>query len=217
MSKEQANQPEHGPQCPMCGAFQCEHSKKYSKDFLKLLQEKGVARLLKGSSFEGSFEEWEHHRKFIADVMKDGSILDVGCGNGFFVRCLQEWSGKQLDPYGVEIDENFIQQTTEVFPDKPGHFLLAEEKSSADFPQAFNTVFWCVWDGFSLENEGGKQFLKRIQSRILPGGRLILGFYNPTREEIELKLECLRKQFPKLEVRYAEGEGVSETLAFVDL
>lgn len=209
---------EQGLICPICGGSTCEHSKEYSKEFLDLLKQEGVPNLLQGSSYEGSFKSWENHRKFIVGALvKDGTILDVGCGNGFFLRCLQEWSGKQLDPYGIDTNERFIQQVADVFPEKSGHFVLAQTKAPENFPQAFDTVFWCVWDGLSFESARGQEYLQKIQSRVLPGGRLILGFYNSTRTEIEPKLEYLRTRFPNLEVRYAAGENVPEALAFVDL
>ena len=48
--------------------------------------------------------------KVIADLIPDGSrVLDLGCGNGRFLRYLQEHK-KRIDALGVELDETLVSQ-----------------------------------------------------------------------------------------------------------
>lgn len=48
--------------------------------------------------------------KVIADLIPDGSrVLDLGCGNGRFLRYLQEHK-KGIDALGVELDEGLVSQ-----------------------------------------------------------------------------------------------------------
>jgi hypothetical protein len=50
---------------------------------------------------------WEHARRFIfAAVNRDGTLLDVGCANGYLMECAVAWlaeSGRRIEPYGLEI------------------------------------------------------------------------------------------------------------------
>jgi 2-polyprenyl-3-methyl-5-hydroxy-6-metoxy-1,4-benzoquinol methylase len=73
----------------------------YSREFIKLIKDKkNTQRLLSGSGLAGAdFKVWERARLFISEAINaPGSILDIGCGNGFLLRCLQEWSKYKLIP-----------------------------------------------------------------------------------------------------------------------
>src|SRR3989344_2587836 len=90
----------------------------YSKSFQDLVAtESRLRELMEGSYVpsdptdpdpwdkDEAFKTWEHGRRFISQTINnDGSLLDYGCANGFLLRCLQEWSSHQLNPYGTDID-----------------------------------------------------------------------------------------------------------------
>ncbi len=68
--------------------------------------ERHVRTLLKSNCLVGhglTYSWWKMHRSLIARaVHKSGSILDIGCANGFLLRCLMEWSSHALVPYGFD-------------------------------------------------------------------------------------------------------------------
>ena len=204
--------------CPLCHKSECTHRAEYSPAFLQLAEQQGVEELLEGSSCPGQFENWEAGRRFIADALaKDGTILDVGCGNGFMLRCLQEWSGKNLEPYGVDVEPAFIAGAKQVFPEQAEHFFLQRDMAKTKLPETFDTVFWCVWDDLSFDLPPGQGMLQKIQSRVSPGGRLIFGLYDNDRRNIEKKLAQLREYFPTLQVKLSTVPERTEACAFVDL
>lgn len=171
-----------------------------SQEFQELISsEEKLKELLAGSGFhpepwdkETAFKKWEEGRCFIADaVNQDGSILDYGCANGFLLRCLQEWTGKQLDPYGLDINKDAIAKARELFPEAQSHFRTLDE-SDKDFPKTFDIVYWNVWDNYDFAEEQDR-LLKRLLEGTNNGGRLILGIYEHknSNEEVVKQIEKL--------------------------
>lgn len=149
-----------------------------SKDFVMLISdEKNLSDLCEWScSYGHSWETWQSQRKFLAGAFhKDGTVLDVGCANGFLLRCLQEWSQNKLEPFGIDINKKMIEKTYELFDKEQNHFsVLSAYKLSlglnrVGLPQAYDFVYCSLGCANWLVTE-----LERI---VLPNGRLILGCY----------------------------------------
>src|SRR4051794_20732491 len=96
---------------------------------------------------ESGYGEWEAKRRFIAATIDhDGSVLDVGCANGFFLRSLQEWSGYSLVPYGIDIEEPLIVQAKNLFPEYKNNFCVLDVRSIKNIgqcmPKRYDFIFW---------------------------------------------------------------------------
>lgn len=168
----------------------------YSSDFKQDVERIGMEKLLEGSHVKGGFEDWELGRRFLAkSIDRDGRILDIGCANGFLLRCFQEWSGKKLEPYGIDVNENMIKQARELFPDKQNHFSLNEEAKkqmeTGEFPKEFDLVFWNVWDDLDFASDKGRNMLEATLAITSVGGRAILGFYDKKEKDILMKIDQL--------------------------
>lgn len=162
----------------------------YSEAFNELVSDgRTVRRLLEGSSFHADdFGLWRDSRQFLARLFdRGGSVLDLGCGNGFLLRCLQEWSGRRLVPYGVDRDESFIREARAQFPGQQDHFLTFDVRELAPgspfpgLPPRFDYVYWCVWDNCSFERPEEVEMFLNLDALVRGGGRLIMGFYHPNR------------------------------------
>jgi SAM-dependent methyltransferase len=147
-----------------------------------------------GNWSHGSFQNFTAARKFIADTIpKSGTILDIGCANGFMLRCFQEWVPPQckLVPYGVDINPNCISESRKIYPDLPHNFVVQNVRDyfrkgpPKGFPQTYDYIY------FSLLGLNDKpEFINQLLMRVKPGGRLILGFYGSIQKE---KMEEFRK------------------------
>src|SRR3990172_6019975 len=129
----------------------------YSQDFQNLFSPSDkILSLLEGSSFHSDdFLVWEVARKFISQaVTHSGTILDIGCGNGFLLRCLQEW-------------QNFAVLSIENL----------DKLVSAGLPDKYDLIYWNVWDNWDFDSDRHLEILKDVMSHVRPGGRLILGLY----------------------------------------
>lgn len=163
--------------------------------FEQFVREHGVKELLEGSHFHGSMKEWKQQREAVGELLKDGTVLDVGCANGFLMACLEEWSGKELDAFGVDQDPEMIRQARELFPDQEDHFVTnAELEDRPDFPLEYDNVYWNVWDNFELTSEEGRRYLERLSELVKTGdepGVYVLGSYRPEREDNLVRLQEL--------------------------
>jgi SAM-dependent methyltransferase len=132
---------------------------------------------------ETIYQEWEDKRKFIAKTITgNGSILDVGCAGGFFLKSLQEWSGLDLVPYGIDTEQEYIDQAKKLFPEHENNFAILNARdiallSDCGLPTEYDFVYCSVFD---LNREGNIDFIEKY---ILPLAkrRLIIGFYAPNK------------------------------------
>lgn len=143
-----------------------QHTQSYSKEFTKLLNDKEkTAQLLTGSSFINEpFQKWEEQRYFISTAIdKSGTCLDVGCGNGFLTKCLVEWSGHKLIPYGIDVNPEYIDQAKELFPTYKKNFKVVNFHTK--LPEVnisrqlwlfkkFDFLIWNVWDNYYFKKDG---------------------------------------------------------------
>jgi SAM-dependent methyltransferase len=194
----------------------------YPRDYKSFLENSSLAKeLIEGSYLsEADYEAWRNKREFIAKAIeKDGSVLDIGCANGFLLRSLQEWTGKDLDPYGIDPLVKNITESRKLFPDIANHFVNAPlahlPNLSAEFlPEAFDCVYWNVWTQETLKDEKGIEGLKELWRRTKPGGRLILGFYD-TPELNQQKVEAIKSNGYQISGTLQNPEG-QESLVWIE-
>lgn len=159
-----------------------------SKSYDELIVDQDRARDLIAGSYvtaDNPIQAWEKGRKFIASTLThNGTILDIGCANGFFLKSLQTWSRYSLVPYGIDPKVDDILQAQLLFPEYTSHFLpisleLFLAKYPAEFPELFDFIYWAVWVNFTVTTD----IIDLLLERIAPNGRLIFGFYPDSSEE----------------------------------
>jgi len=185
---------------------------KFSKKFQKIIDDEGLCRKLTAScgAIDVSFEHWTKMRSFIAKAIHmDGTILDVGCGSGFLLRCLMEWSDYKLTLFGIDENESYIELTEKILPKKSVASLKINwhihkdelDMKSIGLPESYTFVYWNVWDVLMFE-KGSSEYeyemalIKNIAK--LAKERLILGFYDSDKKKKE-KISNLEKEGFKFE------------------
>lgn len=187
----------------------------YSEAFRDLVERKGMERLLRESHFGGDFASWKAQREGAAKLInRDGKILDFGCANGFLLACLKEWSGRDLECFGLDKDPEMVNRARELFPEHAeDHFpFMSDEAARARFPKNFETIYWNVWDNVDFSEEYRKTQLQSLKE-YGKGGRIILGFYHPHQEENMEKikmLQAMRNDF--MEIRVEENGHIFAAL-----
>ena len=139
-----------------------------------------------GSGFFGSEERWELLRRPIAQpLVQSGSILDIGCANGYLLQCLYDWSsefGVSLELYGIDILSSLLEQAqTRLKP------LGAEIYEANGFTWVPTTQFDYVHtELLYVPNELRLEFIQRLRRIFLKtDGRLLVSEYR--RRDSDLK------------------------------
>lgn len=162
---------------------------------------------------EDSLMAWEKSRRFIVEALHgDGTIVDYGCANGYLLRCLQEWSGSRLEPFGVDNHPGRLNQARAMFPSLAHHFLDPAELTES---RIFDYVYWAVGDNVDFERQENQNWLALVRGHTAPGGRFIMGFYD-TPEANQRKLTVLRARGTAFDAVLDNPAGSGEMIAWVD-
>ena len=137
------------------------------------------------SGFSGGPERWRAERSPILEGIEgDGDLLDVGCANGYLLRCLVDWGSERdlrLTPYGIDLGPRLIEEAKRRHPGFKDHFQVA---NALDWQPArrFRWVY-SLWDIVPevLLDRYARGLLDRM---VEPGGRLILGAYGSRSERM---------------------------------
>jgi SAM-dependent methyltransferase len=158
-----------------------------------------LKRVLNGSCVKGpTLEAWEDARSFISGAIhRPGTLLDIGCANGFLLRSLQEWSNHTLEPFGMDASRSRIQDTAAFFPGKSRQFSNLPIEQFSDLgrslPDSYDFLYWNVWDDYLFDTPDRADLLKMALDRVADGGRLIMGFYDRRPEIIEEKISLIQQ------------------------
>ena len=195
------------------------------KAFFDLLEHRDKLKdLLKGSHIFGdavNYDYWYNHRYPITKAInRSGTILDIGCANGFLLRSLLEWSEYELIPYGADIDNQLLEQCKAMFPGLEHHFVnlplhRLDEAASAGLPAQFDFVYWNVWDDFYFDDKHYDGYLDKAYAAVKGSGRLILGFYDGNLDVINRKLDWLTQNFQPAQTRL-ESDTREEIFAWFE-
>jgi SAM-dependent methyltransferase len=138
------------------------------------------------SGFSAGAQRWRAERSPILNaIATSGTVLDVGCANGYLLECLVRWGaerGLELTPFGVDYSAGLIALARKRWPQIAEHFFVADAwgwTPARQFQYVY-AVFDCV-PPISL-----RAFVQHLLTEaVAPGGRLILGAYgNRSRAEV---------------------------------
>jgi len=174
------------------------------------------------SGFGGGPARWRAEREPILDaVTSHGSLLDLGCANGFLLESLRAWGAERsliLIPFGLDFNPELVALAQQRLPEFRSNFLVGNAWSWSP-PQRFTYVYTLA-DVVPLSHFSA--YLRRLQREFVePGGRLIVGSYGShSRRVPPLDLERLLDSYgmsvvgaatagPGGTVRFAWAESVS--------
>ena len=139
------------------------------------------------SGYDGGAKRWKEERGPIIEAIDhDGTIMDVGCANGYLLESLCAWATLEkrwhLIPYGVDINPGLITEAMRRWSGVADHFWVADAWKFAP-PVKFDFVY-------ALSDIVPLSYLPTYVSRLLnfyvkPGGRLIVGHYGSKGQRVD--------------------------------
>ena len=114
---------------------------------------------------------WRHFLNTIKKNSKTGivKLLDVGAGNGYFIKLAADEFG--YDAKGIGISEKEIKFAREITGVNISLEDINDHRSNYDIVTCFNVIEHVVYP---------RSFIKALADRVLPEGLLVLSTPNPT-------------------------------------
>lgn len=106
-----------------------------------------------------------------------GKALDVGCGQGYFLQVVMDYSKDIESIVGVDIIHNYLKAAAEKFTDRRVSFSTQKAESLAFRDNTFDTVSVCV--SLHHMSDAGKA-LKEMKRVLKPGGLMIIAEMHQT-------------------------------------
>lgn len=138
----------------------------------------------KQSGFSGPRERWEKCRRPIADfINKSGTLLDIGCANGYLLECIMKWKledGIHTTPYGLDIGEKLVKLAKERLTGFADNMFVGNA-FDWDPPQRFDYV---RTELVYVPEEFRRQYIERLITDFLAiDGSLLVCEYRSSRIE----------------------------------
>lgn len=122
-------------------------------------------------------EIWPEARR-LAEEVKDGdSVLDAGCGNG---RLLEAWPNKEINYLGFDSSSSLVELAKKNYPSRcfmVGDILAMDSLTRLD-KEKFDHIFCLAVLPHIPGRELRQEVLRKLATRLKPGGRLIISAWN---------------------------------------
>ena len=187
-----------------------------------MFTEEELARHIEEANSGGGYERWKQVRQFIAKAIhKDGTFLDIGCANGFLMKCLLHWSQYRLIPYGVDNRKEVIEKAKLLLPRYAENFQCfdgdhLEKLHDAGMPLRYDFVYRNYWKRDVDTSEKVRAIVTKLWENVKDDGRMILGLYwgsnHPKGSMEERKSHESFVQFIEL-IKTGAGESRGEACA----
>jgi hypothetical protein len=161
-------------------------------------------KLIEGSHVHGAtYQNWYDQRHFISRAIhRSGTLLYIGCANGFLLRCLLEWLPHKLIPYGIEPLEESVQVAKELLEPFEANMIQAAAEqlphlSKGRLPGSFDFIQWSFWRNWDYTQPHNWQTFQNVWNAVKPQGRLMLCFYDGELAEMDTRISKLQEHFRK--------------------
>ena len=108
-------------------------------------------------------------------IDRGGKLLDIGCGNGMFLKFICEFAGYKLQPNGIDCDRDAIENArTIVFPAFAKNFLLNNIDDCLPLKDKFDII---ICNPFHSK-KSIDQVIHSCINMLSPSGKLIIRIHN---------------------------------------
>lgn len=162
-----------------------------------------------------SAEWWEAVRRPIADsIDRPGTLLDIGCANGYLLECVMRWVGKRdlaIVPYGLDFSEKLVGLARERIPGYADHIFLG---NAWDWNPPRRFTFVRTNLEYLPEMLHQAYVTRLLDLFVEPGGKLLVAEYRShenTEPELAVDRYLTSLGFVVSDVKTGYGQGVEQT------
>ena len=135
------------------------------------------------SGKRGDAAAWERARSLIAEAVRPGTFLDVGCASGYLMECMVRWcaaAGISCEPYGLDLAPELAEFARRRLPDWRDRIFTG---NAMDWQPPYR--FELVRTGLDyVPRRRRRDLVARLLADVVAdGGRLIIGVFNEERED----------------------------------
>jgi SAM-dependent methyltransferase len=131
-----------------------------------------------GLHTERTYEAWEAHRKPIADcIERSGSLLDIGCANGYLLECVLRWTAERgitVVPFGLDLSEHLVALARQRLPAYAAHLFVGNAWDWTP-PHSFDYVRTELV--YVPEALYSPYITRLLDQFVIPGGALLVAGY----------------------------------------
>jgi hypothetical protein len=127
------------------------------------------------SGKSGDEVDWRWSRELVLDTFEgDGSLLDVGCANGYFMESIDRWArerGRVVEPYGLEISARMAALARTRLPRWADRIWVG---NALDWkpPRRFDVVHTGL--DYVLPDRRRRLVRHLLDHAVAPGGRVVI-------------------------------------------
>ena len=119
-------------------------------------------------------------------INRNGKIMDLGCGNGMLLKFLIKFSGKQLEPFGIDHNEECIYQAvSEVLPEYAQNFRICDIINYYFLENSFDIIIANPFHTYTKYSIA--EFTKQCIESLNYSGRLIYRIHDDVLENINIE------------------------------
>lgn len=148
---------------------------------------------LRGCGCSSTYDYWQRVRRPIATAIHtDGDLLDIGCGSGFLLYCLANWSQHKITPHGFD-NKEIVAKARFLFPALAANFMHTDLATWLRTPgRPYDFIYFHVWDACTMETPEQMGWIAFLLARLRGlNSRLIVGLYHPQAPYNELRFKRL--------------------------
>jgi 2-polyprenyl-3-methyl-5-hydroxy-6-metoxy-1,4-benzoquinol methylase len=135
-------------------------------------------------------------------IDRDGSIIDLGCGNGILLKFIMLFSGHSLIPFGIDISESAIYQAKSTIHTKyANNFKVQNMIHYAFDKRRYDIIITSLAQGISL-----RDFTLKCIKQLNKNGRLIYILHADVLTRYNINTSTIFN-FNGLKIRVSNGGG----------
>jgi len=136
-------------------------------------------------------------------IDRGGKIVDLGSGNGMLLKFLMEFSGKNLIPYGIDVNKRAIKKAKSLISEYSANFQITPlqdfQYDNAPYDIIITNPFY---------SKQTMSFSNMLKTKLSPNGKIIYRLHNDVLERNSINSVNRLQNFIGNDFNISRGNGL---------